>query len=385
MTRTNFFIRLLLPLLFLSGCGDLIQQRQSLGGRTNTVQKRPSQPQQAVTDKTIIGVLLPLSGGAKDVGKSSLDAAKMAVFDLRADNIILKPYDTPGDANKAKSNAQAVISEGAHVILGPVFSADTRAITSLAQDADVPVLSLSNTPEVARPGIYPLGYNPADQTRSVTQHLLSQGKQNFAVLAPNTRYTQLAVNALKNTVQDQGRIMREIYYDKSVRSFDMYIDQLTDSGRTVDFEALFLPERGEKLERLTTALRDKGITPDRIQFFGPDSWDEMSTTTCQLTRKGMYAAADRVEMEKFKQRFQSTYGYCPADIASIAYDMVAMIASLSKGGYKISNELITNHNGFKGIDGPFRLSPEGKVERNYAIYEVDTNGPQTILPPARVF
>jgi len=104
-----------------------------------------------------VGLLLPLSGQAGPVGKDMLDAAQLALFDVGETDLILVPADTGGTPDGAKLAAQKVIDAGAELILGPLFSTSTQAISSLARQEGLKVLTFSNDARVAGEGGYVLG------------------------------------------------------------------------------------------------------------------------------------------------------------------------------------------------------------------------------------
>ena len=54
-------------------------------------------------------------------------------------------------------------------------------------------------------------------------------------------------------------------------------------------------------------------------------------------------------------------------------------------GSDFSLEALTNPNGFLGVDGLFRLNPDGIAERALAVIEVKRKGLKVVKEPARTF
>jgi len=53
---------------------------------------------------------------------------------------------------------------------------------------------------------------------------------------------------------------------------------------------------------------------------------------------------------------------------------------------RFSQSKLTDPNGFNGlVDGTFRLTPNGKVQRSLAVYEVTPSGPRVVSPAPRAF
>ena len=73
--------------------------------------------------------------------------------------------------------------------------------------------------------------------------------------------------------------------------------------------------------------------------------------------------------------------------ASLSYDAVALVAALAKtqGKARFAEETLTNASGFAGIDGLFRLRPDGTNQRGLAVLRVTSTGGQVANPPPKAF
>jgi branched-chain amino acid transport system substrate-binding protein len=133
-----------------------------------------AQPEPVKPPEVKVGLLLPLSGPAEPLGRDMLDAAQMALFDVGDNKLVLLPRDTAGTGGAREAAAQ-VISEGAEVILGPLFGPDVAAVSPLAAQANIRVLAFSNDASVATEGTYLLGFRPEEQVQRVVGYALSSG------------------------------------------------------------------------------------------------------------------------------------------------------------------------------------------------------------------
>lgn len=68
------------------------------------------------------------------------------------------------------------------------------------------------------------------------------------------------------------------------------------------------------------------------------------------------------------------FGEKPHSLYSLAYDAVALAASLSKKGNENLNSAITAPEGYIGINGVFRLFANGTNEHSLDIVEITENG-----------
>jgi ABC-type branched-subunit amino acid transport system substrate-binding protein len=82
--------------------------------------------------------------------------------------------------------------------------------------------------------------------------------------------------------------------------------------------------------------------------------------------------------------YKSTYNEEPPRLTTLAYDATALAAALAKRGARFDQAALTNPNGFAGLDGIFRLKPNGEVERGLAILEITSLGSDVIdsAPPS---
>ncbi|MGI9502504.1 MAG: ABC transporter substrate-binding protein, partial [Geminicoccaceae bacterium] len=69
-----------------------------------------------------MGLLLPLTGPAENLGEDMLRAAQMALFDAGPNSIVLMPKDTAGSAQGAALAASELLDAGAEILIGPLFS-----------------------------------------------------------------------------------------------------------------------------------------------------------------------------------------------------------------------------------------------------------------------
>jgi ABC-type branched-subunit amino acid transport system substrate-binding protein len=98
---------------------------------------------------------------------------------------------------------------------------------------------------------------------------------------------------------------------------------------------------------------------------------------------GWFAMPDPVMNQQFQSRYQAAYGEMPHPIAGLAYDGIAAIGALVKSGNPnaLTRAGLTQGSGFVGVNGIFRLRPDGSNERGLAVAEV-RNGQAVVIDPA---
>lgn len=369
-----------------------------------------------------IALLVPLSGPNAAIGRALLDAAQLAVFEVGDENFILLPRDTGGTPEGAAAAADAVINAGARLIVGPLFAAEVPSVAARAQPAGVSVLSLSNDLSVAAPGAYVMGVPPRAQVARVIEFARSRGLSRFAALLPNNSYGAAVEDALYATANRVGGQVTAIErYDPGTtdaspavrrlasyearragleqqrRELEARGDEISrqalrrlegvDTVGELSFDAVLLPDFGERLLAIAPLLPYYDIDPARVRFLGSSLWDDPRVTREPALIGGWFAGPPPESRDAFAKRYRDVYRRDPPRVATIAYDATALAAVLARaeGGPDFSQEAITNPVGFAGMDGVFRLMPDGSIERNLAIIEVRRNGFRTISPAPESF
>ena len=102
-----------------------------------------------------VALILPLSGqgNASIAGQSMKNAAEMALAEFKSPNIQLLVKDDGGTVQGAQAGAQQAISEGAEIIIGPLFAQSVSAVGQIARSSNIPVIAFSTDVSVAARGV----------------------------------------------------------------------------------------------------------------------------------------------------------------------------------------------------------------------------------------
>jgi branched-chain amino acid transport system substrate-binding protein len=345
-------------------------------------QPTPAQPQYETLPGapaeagTKIGLLLPLSGQQASLGRTLLQAAEMGLFEVGDDRFTLLVEDTATAAG-ADSAARRLLAQGAQILLGPVFSTDTRKIAPIAIGAHIPVLAFTNDRSAAQPGIYVMGVTPQDEVQRVIQYASSQGMQRFAILAPSSPYGNIVTQSFRNSVQGSNGILAEMeLYDPNSPDYTGVVERIATAYQNNPFDALMLPEGGAKLRQLAPLLPAFQIGPQTVPILGTGLWANDPTLAQETGLAGaLYAAPDPDKWRTFAERYASVYGQAPDQRAGLVYDAITLIVALGKAPVPdYSQTALTNVSGFNGVTGVFRLNADGTVERRLAILQVAPGG-----------
>src|SRR5262245_50611376 len=162
-----------------------------LNGGAPTPQPSEDAASASVGDRQVrVALILPLSAqsNAGVAALSMKNAAEMALAEFKNSNIQLLVKDDGGTLQGAQAGAQQAISEGAEIIIGPLFAQSVSAVGQIARARNIPVIAFSTDASVAARGIYLLSFLPETDVRRIVDFAISRGKRSFAALLPDNAY-----------------------------------------------------------------------------------------------------------------------------------------------------------------------------------------------------
>lgn len=366
-----------------------------------------------------IGLLLPLTGQHEALGKAMADAATMALFDIANPNLELVFEDTQGTSLGAQSAARELVLAHPDLIIGPVFATNVEAVSMVARQADVNMISLSSDRRAAIGGVYLMGLDPVQQVERVVAYAADQGYTRFAALAPAGSFGSQMVQAFRDAATARGvEVVGISFYDPAsqdlgemVRHFTSYdgrhaaleaqiselqaqndevsraaiqrLEQMEVAG-TLSFDALFIPDSGAQLRSLAGYLSFYGVDPAQVKILGLSSWEDPSLLSEPGLAGAWFATTPRERRDWFFDRYRETYGEEAPRLATLAYDAVALAAALMRVG-DFSDAALTDWRGFGGVEGLFRFAPSGIPERGLEIMEIDRGGFRVVNPAPTTF
>ncbi len=381
---------LITSLLFISlaACGGGFNTGSIFGDSTETPQKPSIKSPKAAR----VALLVPISGQGKigEIGQALKEAGELAIFDAGGSEIVLVPKDTRGTPDGARAAAREALEEGVEIILGPLLSSSVVPVAQEAKAKNVPVLAFSTNQQVAGNGVYLLSFLASQEIKRVVEYSYSKGNKGYAGLIPQSPYGNLVNRAFEEKVtQVGGKIVSIEQYARNAASAEKNISRLATFAKSKrsGISAILLPEGGSLLHQMAAMLQENGIESNRIRLLGTGLWDEPGLSALSALRGGWYASPDPAAKSAFIARYKNAYGKSPLRIASLAYDGVSLAAVLAAAepGQRYTPEQLTNPDGFDGVDGLFRLLPDGTNQRALAVLELQAGGAKVVSPAPRRF
>ena len=340
------------------------------------------------TGQVKVALILPLSasGNAGLAAQSMRNAAELALSEFSNPNLQLLIKDDAGSAPGAQQAAQQAITEGAEIILGPLFAHSVGAAAQIARARGVPMIAFSTDANVAANGVYLLSFLPESDVDRVIDYAIGNGKRSFVALVPDNAYGSVVDAEFRQVAARKGgRVVGLEHYPADRQQIQEPVRRIAEAARQAD--AIFIPDTADAVSPLVQGLAAAGIDRRRVQLIGTGLWDDPKIFADTSLQGAWFAAPDPAGYRSFAGRYRAKFGEEPVRTATLAYDAVSLVAALVKtqGAQRFAPEVLTNPSGFSGVDGIFRFRADGTNQRGLAVLRVAPAGAQVISPAPRAF
>ena len=340
-----------------------------------------------------VALLVPRgSGNASDevLARALENAARLAISDLGDVAIDLRVYGTAGSAATTQQVALQAVADGARIILGPVYGENANAAAVAVASSGVNVLAFSNNTSIAGGNLFILGPTFDNTADRLARYAVRQGKGRTVVVYSEDvsgRAGRAAVEAA--LARNGGTAVGAISHEFSQNGVVQAIPQIVSAVRSGAADSVFMTaDTAGALPLLTQLLPEAGISPATTQYIGLTRWDIPSQTIDLPGVQGGWFALPAPEMSaRFSSRYEAAYGESPHPIGGLAYDGIAAIGALISSGRSdaLSRASLTQSAGFQGVNGIFRLLPDGTNERGLAVAQIRDRQVVVIDPAPRAF
>lgn len=314
MKKAIKFLLLLPLILLIQSCSQMVSAPKA----PSRVDK-PFDPNQRVR----IAFIAPLSGNNASTGRALLHSAQLAMHDKRIADVNLIPIDS-----NSGTIAEKLLSENIDVVAGPLFSNNTSNVVAAASAAGIPVFSFSNDPGLRASGLYTIGITIEDQIKSVVKAAKKDGRDNFFMVTPESRYGDMVRSAVNHA---DVRLMKDYQYNPADRvlGFNHIVADMKPKLNEDEKYGVIFPEDGPKMLEFARALQMNFEDTD-IVMLGSSKWDSPKVygSHRDLLRDSYYPALNRARLNSYQREFTQSFGYNPPIIATLGYDVILIIEEM---------------------------------------------------------
>ena len=325
-----------------------------------------------------VALLVPMSGQNGAVGQSIANATTMALLDTNAENLRITTYDTAGGARNAAARA---VAEGNKLILGPLLSDDVAQVLAEARPADVPLITFSNDSKVTAPDVFVFGQAPEQSIERTVNYARGKGSRSFAALIPEGEYGQRAEAAFRTAVGNAGGTFAGTEsYARGNTSIVSATNRLSQKG---GFDTVFIADGARLSGQAASVLKPRGA--GSVRLLGTELWSGESEVTRTASLRGAwFSALSDARFGRFSESYKGRFGAQPYRVSTLGYDAVLLALRIARDwrpGRSFPTSKLRDEGGFLGLDGAFRFTRSGIVERAMEVREV-RDGTVAIVDPA---
>jgi ABC-type branched-subunit amino acid transport system substrate-binding protein len=260
----------------------------------------------------VVGVAVPLSGKQKAWGDAILQGVELAIPAGGPVKVIVK--DTRGEPDGAADAVAQLAAEGAVAIIGGVTNAEAVRAATAAQQAGVPLVSLSKVEGVTegRPYVFRLMLTARAQAQALAELAVARrGLKRAVVLYPEIPYGQELRTAFQSEVEARGgAVTRAVGYESDRANFAPMVKELVgrtqieqradwrEVQRTITKEIQDPYRRAKALEK---ARKELAPIVEFDLVFVPDFARSITLLAPALAVEDVVTACDPLEVERIQK------------------------------------------------------------------------------------
>ncbi len=349
--------------------------------------------EEAPADETYkIGVIAPLTGSVSVYGIAVKNAAEMAKEEINANGGIggkmveLVIMDDKGDSTEGVSAFNKLVSDGITVVLGPVTSGVTGAVTSIANSEGVVMLTPTATADTITTEsdyVFRSCFKDSYQGIMAAKFLSENGYSKAAVLyCAGDTYSKGLRDAFIAAAPGFGI---EVVVDEASSSMDdtdfsTQATKIAAAGADSLFAAYYYNAAGPYIIPQTRAAGFTGAV------MGPDGYDgivpdyvtgNMADYNNVFFTNHYSTESDSPIVQNFIANYNGAYGETPNALAALGYDGINMLfKAIGEAGSTEADAVKAALDGmeFEGVTGKFKLDETGTPEKSVAIIELYEDG-----------
>ena len=350
-------------------------------------------------NKIKIGLLVPMSGDNKYLGQSIIKSTKMALNDIKNNNIEIHPRDTASDPNKTLQSAIELKDMGVKIIIGPIFY---KSLEYLDEVQDIIFLSLTNKTLDLPKNVISSGVNSTSQLNTIKKFLQLNEIKKSILLTPDLDYKNEIKQGLK---ESKIKISKHYIYNTEPTKLTKQIEKITNykirkqnlvdevtrvensdlpdkeqqleklkkryTIGNVNFNSVIISDFDESLKSVITSLLYTDVSPKKKYFITFNQWFDKNLLNEEIIQPIYYPSINKKNLENFNDKFLKKFNKTPNHLSLLSYDLVGLIYYLSlKSDFTNINILFKKENTFKGKIGIFDIK-NNKINHRLNFYKIE--------------
>ena len=350
-------------------------------------------------EKLKIGLLVPVTGDNKELGKQIIKSVRIALEDINTEELEIHLKDTNSNPDKTIKSAYELKEIGVKIVIGPIFY---ESLAYLDEIEDIIFLSFTNMTLDIPKNVISSGINATSQLNTIKKFIELNEINKTIFLTPRLNYEFEIKKAIKNS---KIKLSKHHIYDTEPTKLTAQIEKITNYKRRkqnlddeirrveksdlpdkdkqleklkkrytigkVNFDSIIISDFDESLKSVITSLLYTDVSPKKKYFITLNQWFDKSLTNEKSIQPIYFPSINQKNLEVFQDKFYKQFNEIPNHLALLSYDLVGLIHYLSlNNDFSNINSLFKNKNSFKGKIGIFDIQ-NNNIFHRLNFYQVD--------------
>ena len=352
-------------------------------------------------EKINIGLLIPLSGKQKDIGKSIMQSVRLAINKIDNSNIQIIPKDTKDDPVKTLAAAKELELAGVKIVIGPIFN---KNLIYLDELKEMIFLSLTNKNIKNPKNVISAGINANSQINTIIKFKNQNDINKTIFLIPDSDFKEEIENAISQSKiklkythiynTDPTKITKQIekftYYSQRKQNLIDEIKRLENSNEEnkdrkienlkkrdtlggINFDSVIVSDFDESLKSVFTSLLYTDISPKRVYYITLNQWFDESFLKETNLQPIYFPSINKKNYDKYISEYKEVYDDHPNQLSFLSYDLVGLVYYLIfQNNFVVDEKIFYKKNKFKGKIGIFDIN-QNKINHLLNFYKIENN------------
>ena len=335
-------------------------------------------------EKIKIGLIVPLSGEYKEIGRSIVNSTRLAINKIDNSKIEILPRDTKSNPEITLSVAKELHELGVKIIIGPVFN---KNLIYLEELNEVIFLSLTNKITNNPKNVISAGINAISQINTIIKFQKLYDIQRSIFLIPNSDFKNEIEEAISKTkiklkdtfIYDTNPILltaqieKLTKYSQRKQRLENEIKSLKNSNEInkekkiadlekqdtfggINFDSVIIADFDESLKSVATSLLYTDISSKRVHYICLNQWFDESLLKEISLQPIYFPSINKENYDEFVSIYFNIYQKFPNQISFLSYDLVGLVYYLIyQNNFIVNEKIFYKKNKFKGKIGIFEI------------------------------
>ena len=352
-------------------------------------------------EKINIGLLIPLSGEQKEIGKSIMQSVRLAINKIDNSNIQIIPKDTKDDPTRTLAAAKELELKGVKIVIGPIFN---KNLIYLDELKEMIFLSLTNKNIKNPKNVISAGINASSQINTIVKFKNQNDINKTIFLIPDSDFKEEIEDAISRSKiklkythiynTDPTKITKQIekftYYPQRKQNLIDEIKRLENSNEEnkdkkienlkkkdtlggINFDSVIVSDFDESLKSVFTSLLYTDVSPKRIYYITLNQWFDESFLKETNLQPIYFPSINKKNYDKYINEYKEVYDEYPNQLSFLSYDLVGLVYYLIfQNNFVIDEKIFYKKNKFKGKIGIFDID-KNRINHLLNFYKVENN------------